>query len=67
MNYQKLSRVLYNPLSFKKSQPSFLDLLFMKNPQEMMLNKNLVSDEYKPKEEKEKLKTLFRVDNSAEE
>lgn len=49
MSYQKLSKVLYNPLSFRKDKPSFLDLLFMEKPQEFMVNQNIIDKEYKPK------------------
>ena len=34
MMYQRLSKVLYNPLSFKKRGASFIDLFFMENPTE---------------------------------
>lgn len=53
MSYQKLSKVLYNPLSFKKDKPSFLDLLFMEKPQEFITNRNLIDTEYKPKNDKD--------------
>ena len=33
MSYQKVSRLLYNPLSFKKKGASFMDLFFMEKPQ----------------------------------
>lgn len=33
MSYQKVSKLLYNPLSFKKSASSFMDLFFMEQPQ----------------------------------
>ena len=49
MSYQKLSKVLYNPLSFRKDKPSFLDLLFMEKPQEFMVNQNIIDKDYKPK------------------
>ena len=32
--YQRLSKVLYNPLTFKKNGTSFIDLFFMENPTE---------------------------------
>lgn len=60
MSYQKLSKVLYNPLSFNKTGATFLDLLFHKNPQELMMNKSLLSDDYKPKSDVEEAKPLFR-------
>lgn len=33
MSYQKVSKLLYNPLSFKKTASSFMDLFFMEQPQ----------------------------------
>lgn len=46
MSYQKLAKTLYNPLSFRKNKPSFLDLLFMEKPQEFMVNKKLINNDY---------------------
>lgn len=34
--YQRLSKLLYNPLSFRKNKPSFLDLFFMEKPQNFL-------------------------------
>ena len=36
LEYQKISKTLYNPLSFKKTKPSQMDLFFMKKPQDFM-------------------------------
>lgn len=33
MSYQKVSKLLYNPLTFKKHGASFMDLFFMEKPQ----------------------------------
>lgn len=33
MSYQKVSRLLYNPLTYKKNGASFMDLFFMEKPQ----------------------------------
>ena len=33
MSYQKVSKLLYNPLTFKKNGSSFMDLFFMEQPQ----------------------------------
>lgn len=33
MSYQKVSKLLYNPLTFKKHGSSFMDLFFMERPQ----------------------------------
>lgn len=40
MSYQKVSRLLYNPLSFKKKGSSFMDLFFMEKPQAVIRNLN---------------------------
>ena len=53
MSYQKLSKTLYSPLSFRKNKPSFLDLLFMEKPQEFMVNESLISNKYKRRADKE--------------
>ena len=34
--YQRLSKLLYNPLTFRKHAPSFMDLFFMEKPQEYL-------------------------------
>ena len=36
--YQRLSKTLYTPLTFKKNKPSFLDLFFMVKPQDYLYN-----------------------------
>ena len=33
ISYQKIKRMFYNPLTFKKNGPSFMDLFFMERPQ----------------------------------
>lgn len=45
MLYQNLSKVLYYPLSFRKSSPSHMDLFFMKQPQNFLSDtSNIVDD-----------------------
>jgi len=41
--YQRLSKMLYNPLTFRKSKPSFLDLFFMVKPQEYLNSTDIIS------------------------
>lgn len=53
MSYQKLSKVHFNPLSFQKTAPSFMDLLFMEKPQLHMLNQHLINNSWKPKSDKD--------------
>lgn len=36
LEYQKISKTLYSPLSYKKNKPSQMDLFFMNKPQEFM-------------------------------
>ena len=36
LSYQRIAKALYNPLTFKKDKPSFMDLFFMQQPQEYM-------------------------------
>lgn len=43
--YQKLSRALYNPLTFRKNKPSFMDLFFMKQPQIYLSSDTIVESE----------------------
>jgi len=42
--YQKLSKSLFTPLTFRKSAPSFVDLLFMEQPQIYMQNTSIITD-----------------------
>ena len=62
MEYQKLSKVFYNPLSFKKSSPSFMDLLFMEKPQMYMVNTELVNEDWKPVSDREEPTPLIKFD-----
>ena len=49
LEYQKVSKTLYSPLSYKKTNPSQMDLFFMNKPQEFMTSVETV----KNKESKE--------------
>ena len=42
--YQSLSKILYNPLSFKKNGTSFIDLFFMENPTEHLKSTTEIID-----------------------
>lgn len=48
LEYQKLSRLLYNPLTFRKHKPSFMDLLFMVKPQEYLNDTEILPSEKQP-------------------
>lgn len=38
LSYQKIKRQFFNPLTFKKHGPSFMDLFFMETPQRVIYN-----------------------------
>lgn len=63
MSYQKLSKTLYSPLSFKKHGTSFLDLLFMERPQEFILNKELIKNGFVPKSDKDEPRPLVTFED----
>lgn len=55
LEYQKVSKTLYNPLSYKKNKPSQMDLFFMNKPQGFMTSVETV----KSKEPKELIKGII--------
>ena len=58
MIYQNLSRLFVRPLTYKKSAPSFVDVFFMREPQNFMTDKsNLIDTSIKPK----KIRPFIRV------
>ena len=50
MSYQKVGKLLYNPLTYRKNGSSFMDLFFMKSPQYAITNRDAPDDTYKVKE-----------------
>lgn len=42
LEYQKISKTLYNPLSYKKTKASQMDLFFMNKPQDFMTSVDIV-------------------------
>lgn len=65
MEYQKLPRVLYNPLSYRKKAPSTTDLFFMERPQELM---DVVTvEESDIKSDKDELQYAFSFDVGSED
>lgn len=52
--YQRLSRQLYNPLSFKKCKPSVMDLFFVEQPQKYLNSTDIVP----AKQEKQEIKMV---------
>lgn len=59
--YQRLSKVLYNPLSFRKNGASFLDLFFMENPTEYLNKENVVAAKVISKDEKSLISPLIKI------
>jgi hypothetical protein len=58
MIYQNLSRLLVRPLTYKKTAPSFVDVFFMREPQNFMTDKsNLIDTSVTPK----KIKPFIRI------
>ena len=49
LEYQKISKTLYNPLSYKKTKASQMDLFFMKKPQDFMTSVETIKSK-EPKE-----------------
>lgn len=59
MMYQKLAKTLYNPLTFRKNAPSFVDLLFMEKPQLYMQNTSMITEK-KIKSDKEESEPMVK-------
>ena len=55
LEYQKVSKTLYTPLSYKKTAPSQMDLFFMNKPQEFMTSVETVES----KKNKELIKGII--------
>lgn len=51
LEYQKIARTLVNPISTKKRKPSAFDLFFMEQPQDFIVNKEMVSNKYELEED----------------
>lgn len=69
--YERLSKVLYTPLTFKKNGVSFVDVFFMKNPQKFIKsNESLVTNKELRSDKEENFKQLYvrvavpKTDNS---
>jgi len=46
--YQNLSKMLYNPLTYRKNKPSAMDLLFMPKPQEYLNATEIIKTKAQP-------------------
>ena len=60
MMYQ-ITNVYYNPLSFRKNKPSYLDLLFMEKPQHFFQNKGLYKPDKKKPSKKKPIQLVRRT------
>ena len=63
LEYQKISKTLYNPSSFKKTKASQMDLFFMNKPQEFMTSVETVQS----KEVKEPIRGIIYDEDIIEE
>lgn len=45
LSYQKIARIFYSPLTYRKNKPSFMDLFFMERPQRVIRG---LDEEVKP-------------------
>lgn len=57
--YQKLSKTLYAPLTFRKNKPSFMDLFFMEQPQEFLYNNDIITEGVEETDVEQNLKTAI--------
>lgn len=46
LEFQRIGQALVSPLSTKKRKPSVFDLFFMEQPQEFVIDKSMISDEF---------------------
>lgn len=65
--YQRLSKVLYNPLTFRKNGSSYLDLFFMENPTEYLNAENVIQAKPNKDDEKQLVSPLIRYNANGEE
>ncbi len=56
LSYQRLTKTLYNPLTFRKNAPSFMDLFFIEKPSEFLNSTEIVQSKKKIDEEDDVLK-----------
>ena len=61
LSYEKIDKLLYNPLTYRKHAPSYFDLFFMEKPQEFLSNKDIL--ERKPEVDERGLKKPFVKSN----
>lgn len=60
LSYQNIKKMFYNPLTFKKNKPSFMDLFFMEKPQLYLTEDKYIKEN---KEDSNELKFVITRDN----
>lgn len=65
--YQRLSKTIYSPLTFKKNGASYLDLFFMENPTEYLSSENVVAARSVKDDEKSLIKPLIKYTKDDDE
>ena len=63
MLFENLGSTLINPLSYKKTAPSRMDLFFMAQPQNFLSNESTLEEEEKPKTKGLKVMTMHKRHN----
>lgn len=58
VSYERISKMLYDPLTFRKTKASYMDMFFMEKPQNYLTKKVELKEE-EPKGKKKILKPLF--------
>ena len=54
LEFQRIGKTLVSPLSSKKRKPSPFDLFFMEKPQDFIVDKSMISDDYDMQEDNSK-------------
>lgn len=67
LSYQKVSKTLFNPLTFRCNKPSFMDLFFMEKPQEYLNKEDIVKTDKKFIENELKQAVIFDVPKVTDE
>ena len=65
--YQKLTKTLYNPLTFRKNKPSFMDLFFMEKPQDFLYNTDNIVESIHEDTGPEIVNPFIKINNDSDE
>lgn len=61
LSYASISKTLYNPLTYRKSKPSFMDLFFMEQPQIYLSNNKEIVKAQEPRYNDKGLRQIMTV------